>query len=60
MNLDTVNELELQFRGLITTLPEDDQVTVKRLAESIRRIASDNGQLGLIALGLVGAEKANQ
>lgn len=54
-----VEELQLLLiKGAIGELPPDQKELVMRVASELRAVLADNGDLGLIALGLVGAEEA--
>ena len=46
----------LAMRGLVASLPDEQRAAVNRCAESIREAVADAGEIGQIALALVGIE----
>lgn len=46
----------LLIKGAISELPQDQQDKVNDIAATLRNIMAANGDLGAVALGLVGAE----
>lgn len=46
----------LAMRGLISSLPDEQKAAVNRCAESLRQMVSDAGDIGQLALALVGVE----
>lgn len=55
----TEEEMALvEIQMLIAARPEDDRIIIEAMAQGIRNIAKANSPLGLMALGLVGAEEA--
>lgn len=44
--------------GALSKMPETDRVKVQKAAQEIREIVASNGDHGIVALSLVGAEKA--
>lgn len=50
----------LVIRRTIAGLPEDDQIQVKAVAETLRNSLKAGGAHAVLALALVGAEQAAQ
>lgn len=50
----------LLIRGQIASLPEDEQIRVKAIAETFRNALKSGGDHALVALALVGAEQQVQ
>jgi len=50
----------LMIRGTIASLPEEEQIRVKAIAETFRNALKAGGGYASIALALVGAEQAAQ
>lgn len=50
----------LLIRGQIASLPEDEQIRVKAIAETFRNALKAGGDHALVALALVGAEQQVQ
>jgi hypothetical protein len=48
----------LLLRGVLSELPKAQQKKIEAIAGTIRRIIEANGDEGLMALALVGAEEA--
>lgn len=57
--LDEQQQL-MMMRGMIVSLPEEQQVQIKQVAAQLRDIIGANKEIGLIALSLVGAELSVQ
>ncbi len=50
----------LVIRGTIAGMPEDDQIRVKSIAQTLRNVLEAGGAHAQLALALVGAEQAAQ
>lgn len=48
----------LIVRGVIAGLSSEDQAKVGAIAQQLRQIVSDEGDIGAVALALVAAEKS--
>lgn len=48
----------LMVRGVVASLPQEDQDKVKAAADQLRDVINQNGDAGVMALSLVAAEKA--
>ena len=51
-----MNAQLLVLKGLISDMPEDDQIKIKEISDKIRTLVKENGDLGNVALGFVGLE----
>jgi hypothetical protein len=55
------DETVLLFKGLIASMPEEQQQSVKQCIDAIRKLLSDYpGGEAMVAIGLVGAELQQQ
>jgi hypothetical protein len=55
------DETVLLFKGLIASMPEDQQQSVQQCLDVIRKLLSDHpGGEAMVAIGLVGAELQQQ
>lgn len=48
----------LMLRGAIAELPEDQQMKIKEIVAQLREVISQNKDMAILALALVGAEEA--
>jgi hypothetical protein len=60
--MSTIEEQQqlMLMRGMIVSLPEEQQGQIKEVAARLREIIADNKEIGLIALSVVGAELSVQ
>lgn len=56
MEIKNITPDLLAIRGLVASLPDEQQASVHRCAESIREAVAAGGEVGTIALALVGIE----
>ena len=50
----------LILRGVISTLTREEQDKIYAVADTLRKITQDNGDIGKIAIGLLALELANE
>lgn len=58
-----MNEMKMKvllLRGLVTQMPPEDQEKVKEAETRFRAILDETGDVGIIALSLIGADMAEE